>query len=236
MLILCACIFPPSTSLATENWTTLDDFSHSGVLGHPNWSQPTPFPNCVSDGDRLHVPGGRGVAILNDFPSTEDPQRIRFLAYGGGPSPQAQYVSALLGFQDLDNYYEVRIVANYVDTGDFYRLFFYRVSEGVQVRDAWYDLSPDLDAVELEVWLAGPKVSARLHAIDPITKDYIGSPWSYSFNSVPSEYAERPRVGLAAFGPVQIDDVQGFVIPEPGLAILTAVAGLWLWRRDHRRS
>lgn len=226
---------------ARAGWILLDDFNGQGPIGGTNWQQTTPLQNFYMLGGRLMAAGKAEAAYLK---YSELDQLIRFEAYSGetqaGVRDQSvQNVSALLGMQGPNDYYQIQLLADNLLTTDFYRMQFYSVMGGVATNDLTVSFASPLDAVRVEASLAGNEVTVSIQPFDRTSGGDIGDPLSYSFSSVPNGLATgvvSSSVGLGAQGTyVGIDNFEGFVVPESTTLLMAAMIGFVPWLRARRR-
>lgn len=224
------------------DWLMLDDFNGQGPLGNPGWYQTTPLENFYMGNGRL-LAAGKAMALHQGFPAAGGSSRIRFEAYSGEPeegtrdtSPQS--LSAIVGAVDTNNYYEIKLLSDNLNSTDFYRLHFYTVLNGGLTNDLTITLGAQVDALRLDASFQPSAVNVSLQPFDRSTGLNVGAPQNYSFGSVPAGLANNPAavgVGLAAQGGyVAIDNLEGFIIPEATTFISAMVMCLPLLRKRRR--
>lgn len=223
-------------------WMLLDDFEGQGPIGGDAWSQTTPMENLFMADGRLQA-AGKGMALHQTFPGLGEDVRIRFEAYSGRPGAEldgsVQTVSAIVGAKDPLNHYEVRLLSDGVLSTSFYRMQFYSVLGGVAANDLTVDFQEPFDAARLEAHMHDGSVFVSVQPLERATGTAIGAPLNYGFHAVPAALADdlsAYRVGLAAHGThVEIDNFEGFVVPEAATFFAVAFAGLF-WIRPRRRT
>jgi hypothetical protein len=236
-LLLCA-------SHLQADWIMLDTFDGQGPIGGDEWYQTTPVANFYMGSGRL-LNTGKAMAIHQDFPAPGGPRRVRFEAYSGTPgvgerNTSVQAVSAIVGAKSESDYFEVKLLSDNLVSTDFFRLQFYSVLGGAATNNLTVNFAERLDAVRLDAHFVGNTVNVEIQPFDRAAGTSIGAPLSFSFGSVPAALADDPdarRVGLAAQGQfVEIDDFEGFIIPE-ATTFMTAAAlsGLALLRPRRRK-
>jgi hypothetical protein len=217
------------------NWILIDDFNGTGPIGGDSWHQTTPLPNFKMGGGRL-FPDGKSMALHQEYPFPDAERRIRFEAYSPSGATGSGFVSAIIGAKSPTDYYEVRLLSFI----DFYQLNFYTVLGGSATLDGSFNLANDFavlpDAIRLDTSLDLTTITVAVQPIHRVTGEDQGIPVSYSFSSVPAALAHDPEaklIGLAAQGNVEIDNLEGFVIPEATTLLLMALA-YWPLARGRR--
>lgn len=220
-------------------WILIDDFNGEGLISEPAWLQTTPMPNFRMEDGRLRT-DGKATALHQEYPFPEAERRIRFEAYSSEQDASPQTISAIIGASSPQDYYEVRLLAGDWDTVGFYRLRFYTVLGGSATFDLSADFESPLSAVRLDAALDGNSVNVFVQPIDRASGDAVGDPLSFSFSDVPAQLTDDPdgvRIGLAAQGSgVEIDNLEGYVIPEATTLLLAALAYLPLARRRRQKT
>jgi hypothetical protein len=226
------------TEAVSPQWQLVDSFSTPPnlVLGTPNWSQPTPNLNLDSNGSQAKVnpTTARGLAVCTSYTGDSNGQRIRFKAYSGD---NAGYASAVIGYKDYQDYYEVRLNVSPGGTGNFDKILFYHVQNGIPNLDNFAGFQSPIDALKLDVSLSGTTATASIQPIDPITGADQGSPLAPYFDyEIAGGNVPNTRFGFAGTGPVRFDDFETYIVPEPGAVIMLALAFLPLLRPERRLS
>lgn len=216
-------LFAPTTHGV---WLQLDDFSTSGVLDPPGWFQATQQGYLSSDGNRAFVGFGHGIAVRDDFPETTGTQRVRMNAYSSGTTSPSEHCGAVLGFFDISNYLEVRLLVDNVSSGRFYRAVMRKIEAGTGSVDPDVVVLPDLEAVRLDAWVDGTTMKIEVQPIDPQNNSPVGSAIGYTWDGLLPLTGTR-FVGMSGYGAVTMDDYEGFIVPEPG-AIVFLACGFWL--------
>lgn len=219
------------------NWISIDNFNDEGVLGEPAWLQTLPTLNFHTENGRLRT-DGKAMALHQEYPFAEAEHRIRFEAYSSEEEVSPQTISAIIGAASPQNYYEVRLLSGDWEQLGFYRMRFYSVLDGVSTLDFTADFDSHLDAVRLDAALDGNTINVLVQPIDRASGVEVGDALSFSFSEVPAplvDTSEGARIGLAAQGSdVEIDNLEGYVIPEATTLLLAALAYLPLARRRRR--
>lgn len=218
-------------------WVVLDSFSAVGNLAAPNWTITSSGPTFSSDGARATPVGGVAMAAFKPatFPGTSYPQRTRLSLFSGGTSPQ--YFGTLLGYQDANNYLEVRATLN---AGNFYQVYLYEVSSGSPAphnQVLALNTYGSYGAIRLDASLLGKRLDLVVQPLVAATGEPTGSPISFAWTDITtSTYANTRAVGIRGFGPVKIDDYLGYTLPEPMTWVLLAGSSLILRRSRRPRA
>ncbi len=222
-------------------WTVLDGFSTLGALASPQWSQQGPQGSMVSNGSTATASGGRAVAILHadTFPGVAFPQMTRLTATSSGSITSLEYASAIVGYQDAQNFCEVRLLGGGSVGSGFYRMFLYQVANGTSTRRDEYlslDTYGSPTTLKLDTWLDGTALKVHVQPLDGQSGEASGDPIPFTWTDIPAEYAAHRQVGIGGFGAVRIDDFLGYTLPEPMTALLAgACCCCMLVSRRHRR-